>query len=687
MAVSVSGSVNYAVSGQASLSFYPPATGNLGVSADWSSFNATLSGTETIQLTTDALTLNGTPLPAGTYTINAPSATIAGSGLGPDANSGGAVSMQLSSGTVTLGPGTGNLSVDRAPVDAGSGASLTGFNGTATVTTGPSAESVTLSGKTTQVLSVAGNPATLTTDQNTPVSFDAVLRTSLADTYTIVANAPSGWSVTVDDSGQLTVLPAPGVQAGTFPIQLIGQSASDLGLVAQTEVMVTVKPTTPAISLAVNPDPAILVPYNGAQLPTSFQAVIHNTGPAADTYNLTFSSPPPGFTILDSGTSVTIPAGQTGIVGVYLMPTGQIPAPGTQVSFTVTATSTSNPTITQTQTAQFTVPAIDAVTLTSNSASVSTTPGAPVQETLTLTNVGNVVENNIALAATLPTGLTATGLTTLPSLPLGQSMNETITFTPASSTPLNSTLDATVTATFGPSAAPLTQTLLIPVQVAVPGAAAIASAADAAQQLGNTSLGNRLDDLSAALTNLVQNPTSALFKSQALASLDAVSGLLGGDPFLAPLVPTLATDRTALAQAATATDVQSAVTSLGNDLQSLGTTLSDEAADNFTLSLVTNSQIAQPQVLTTFQLVLQNTGTQTTTYDLSVSGLPSGVTAAFSQSKITLAPGQVTPGGSGVPDVTVALTSTSSAQLPVFSFQVTATAEEAPRSPSRRPAR
>ena len=41
---------------------------------------------------------------------------------------------------------------------------------------------------------------------------------------------------------------------------------------------------------------------------------------------------------------------------------------------------------------------------------MSTTPGVPVQETITLTNVGNVVENNIALAATLPTGLTATGL-------------------------------------------------------------------------------------------------------------------------------------------------------------------------------------------------------------------------------------------------------------------------------------
>jgi len=96
----------------------------------------------------------------------------------------------------------------------------------------------------------------------------------------------------------------------------------------------------------------------------------------------------------------------------------------------------------------------------------------------------------------------------------------------------------------------------------------------------------------------------------------------------------LATDRAALVQAATATDVQSAVTSLGTPLTSLGTTLSDEATYKFTLSLGNNSQVAQPLSPATFQLVLQNTGTQTTTYDLSVSGLPSGVTASFSQDSI-----------------------------------------------------
>ena len=118
-----------------------------------------------------------------------------------------------------------------------------------------------------------------------------------------------------------------------------------------------------------------------------------------------------------------------------------------------------------------------------------------------------MAENNIALTDTLSSGLTLTGLTPV-SLAVGQSTTETITLTPDASTPLNSTLDATITATFGPSASPETQTVQIPVNVVVPGAAAIASAAVAAGQLGNTNLADRLNDLSTALTNLVENPTS-----------------------------------------------------------------------------------------------------------------------------------------------------------------------------------
>ena len=61
---------------------------------------------------------------------------------------------------------------------------------------------------------------------------------------------------------------------------------------------------------------------------------------------------------------------------------------------------------------------------------------------------------------------------------------------------------------------PETQTIEIPVDVVAPGVTAIANAAVAAAQIGNTSLADQLNDLSTALTNLVQNPTSAVYQSQ-----------------------------------------------------------------------------------------------------------------------------------------------------------------------------
>ena len=319
------------------------------------------------------------------------------------------------------------------------------------------------------MLTVSATPATLTTDQNTPITFQANVNTSFADTYNLTAQAPAGWTVTIDSTGKVTATPAPGLQSGTYSIQIIAQSTTNPDLVAQTTVNVTITPTPPGINFNVNPDPIFTVPFNGAQLPSAFRAKIQNLGPAADTYNLTFANVPTGFTLLNSGASVTVPAGQTGILGLYLQPNvGQtIPPPGTVLSFTVTATSTTNPAITQSQVVTFTVPAIDALTVTSNPVALNTTPGAAVTDVITITNVGNVAENNIALASTTSSGLTLTGLQTV-SLDVGQSTTETITVTPDASTPLNSALQATITATFGASNA--TQTLELPVNVVVPGA-------------------------------------------------------------------------------------------------------------------------------------------------------------------------------------------------------------------------
>ena len=51
------------------------------------------------------------------------------------------------------------------------------------------------SGNTTNVMQVSGSPAALTTNQNTPVTFATNIATSLADTYSVTAQAPAGWTV------------------------------------------------------------------------------------------------------------------------------------------------------------------------------------------------------------------------------------------------------------------------------------------------------------------------------------------------------------------------------------------------------------------------------------------------------------------------------------------------------------
>ncbi|HUY91160.1 MAG TPA: hypothetical protein VMV10_20645 [Pirellulales bacterium] len=216
------------------MSFYGPAESNVGASGNWESYSATATGNLSISLTVPdgALTLNGQPLPAGTYTIATNSASLSGSGLTTSPNFAGSVSITASGGTVQLGPGTGNLSVGGAPLDTANETTLTGYDGTIDVSAnGDGTDAVTLNGNVANLLTVAPSPAALSTDQNTPVSFDANVQTSFADTYNLTANAPPGWTVTIDHTGKVTVTPASGTQGGTYPIQVIAQSTTNPDLV------------------------------------------------------------------------------------------------------------------------------------------------------------------------------------------------------------------------------------------------------------------------------------------------------------------------------------------------------------------------------------------------------------------------------------------------------------------------
>ena len=299
-------------------------------------------------------------------------------------------------------------------------------------------DDVTFDGSASDVLSVSATSPAASTDQNTPVSVHTSINTSLADDYQFTVDAPPGWTAILDSEGNATVTPAAGLQSGAFQIAVVAQSTTNPELIARDTVNISIGPSATGLNLTVAPDSGLSVPFAGAQLPTAFRALIQNVGPDADTFNLSFASLPTGFDLVTSDTGVTIPAGQAGILGLYLVPSGvAVPPVGTDASFSVTATSASDPSITATYNVSFTVPAVDAVSLAADPISLSSTPGTAVTGAVTITNVGNVSED-ISLGANAPAGLHVSGLSAV-TLAAGQSTSENITFMPDAGTPLGTT--------------------------------------------------------------------------------------------------------------------------------------------------------------------------------------------------------------------------------------------------------
>ncbi len=671
----IDGNVSYQVNGTGTLSVYPSATSGLGVSGDWTNYAAALEGNGTILLTSGALMLNGVLLSAGTYRITFGHASMAGSGHTSSPTFAGSASITVTGGTVEVGPGTGSPTVGGVAVDPITGITLNGYTGTITLAdSGSDTDTVSFNGTAAAVLQVTTPVSGVSLDQNTPATFAFAVRTSISGNYNLTAEAPAGWTVTISNTGQVTVIPAPGTQSGDWAVRLVARSVDNPTLVASAVVIVSVAATQPGLDLAVNSDSILTVPYAGAQLPSAFQASLRNFGPATDTYTLSFANVPAGFSILQSGTAIAVPAGLTGILGLYLQPNAgtALPAPGTVLTFDVTATSNTDAAITQNVTVTFVMPEVHAVTIASTPASVNTTPGTPVNAALTLTAAGNVAET-VTLTVTTTPGLSVSGLPTTINLTPGQTVSLAYTVTPNAATPLNSTLAITFATNLGAGAlADANQQLFIPVRVVVPGADAIANASSAAAGLGDTNLANRLNDLSIAVTNLVQDPTDAVSKSQALASLDSIESLLRVDSSLVSFVDPFTNAGDGLANAQTAAEIQAAVVDLGQVLDTFADTVTALRHHNVEVSLIGNSLVAQPGVPQSVSILLHNIGDQQTTYDLSLLGLPAGVTGTVSQASVTLEPGQFSTG------LFATLTQTSSTELQAFEFQVVATAEGSP---------
>jgi large repetitive protein len=429
---------------------------------------------------------------------------------------------------------------------------------------------------------------------------------------------------------------------------------------------------TSGVALQLVSDDLFTLPVGGAEVPSVFRAQIQNLGPDEDTFALSFSQVPSGFTIQSSVPTLTVPAGETGEIGICVVPDGPLGNAGDPATFTADVVSTTNGTVTATDTEPFTIPSVPGVTLSGSPAALSSAPGLPVSSTLTISSVGNVSLQDVPLILEFSPELTVTGLTSPITLGSGQSTTQTLTLTPGASVPLNSTLIATVTATL--PVAPFTVSAPISLQIAAPGAQPAVDASIAAGQLGQAELASTLDTLGTVLTELFNDLTNQLYKSRVLATLDTLLGQLD-DPLLTPFLGDLAAAKDALANSTPAT-IGDALNQLSGVLGSIEGILSGLVARGVDVFLFPPSRVALPDTPAIFDVSLQNTGTQTTTYLLSLSPLPGDVIGSLDQTSITLVPGEAV-GVDGVPGPTVTLTQTGQS-LQAFGFSVTATVQSQP---------
>ncbi len=429
---------------------------------------------------------------------------------------------------------------------------------------------------------------------------------------------------------------------------------------------------TAGVSAQLSLDPLLTLPFSGAQLPLVYRAQIQNTGPQADTFNLTPASVPSGFSVTTSLPSVTIPAGATAIIGVCVEPSNTSVAAGTPETFQLNVASASNSSITSSAMETFDVPSIQGLSLSWSPSQASATPGSVVDATLTVQAVGNTAVT-APLTLSAPSSFTVTGVPSSVSLTAGQSQNIPVTITISSgavvgaqnAVEVSSTLNQTnTTGTILPSS---TLQLTVTSQQAL----AAASAAPAAIAAGRSDIATSLSGLSGAMTNLVAGCTAATlaaFQNYANNLLSQVeyssnsgfftSAFPNGEYTLSQEI----TNTTCSNYAQTITDLNTAITAIGNLFES-------PAAFPFQLGLGPSTVVAQPNSTTTVKIDLQNESQVTETYNLSVSGIPTGL-GGLNTSTVTLAPGQSVPAGnSSDPAVIISQTGNT---LQAFSYTVTA---------------
>ncbi len=428
--------------------------------------------------------------------------------------------------------------------------------------------------------------------------------------------------------------------------------------------------SSPGANLALNPDTLLTTPVSGMEVPTNYQLQIQNTGPT-DTFSIS------GYAnysrVTPTTSSITIPGGQTATIGVCVVPASNSPLPPPGTADTVNISVYNRSFIVQKSiSSSLSEPSIPGVELLPTQTDFTLAPGTSTPLTISLNSTGNAAPGTVTLAISAPSGITLAGLPTSASLALGQVIPENVTLSAATGT-APGVYTVTVSATLGSGAsAVLAASLELEVQVATVGTCT-GNAGNAATGAEKGTLAAALNQLSLDETAAIQKPSDPAGIPRINADLAVVIRALDAN-YLQSYVTQLQAVQPTLASATAAT-LPNILSTLDAIFCTMKTTLASAQTEGFSFYLQGNQSVASVTNPAVFSIFLGLSSGQTQlyrTFDLSVSGLPAGVTANLSKNRVQLSPNN--------PDdysETVTLFMNPS-QLVPFTFTVTATPEDGP---------
>lgn len=298
---------------------------------------------------------------------------------------------------------------------------------------------------------------------------------------------------------------------------------------------------------------------------------------------------------------------------------------------------------------------------------ISATPGSTTNTTLSLTAAGNVNET-VSLQATLPSGVSVSGLPGSVTLAKGETKTFPLTVSVGAGVLINQTLTATVTGTIAGAAQPNQRSTSLQVNIRSAAVVAVDQATLKSATAENTSLTQALSAFSTTLAQWEANPGNAALCQQAGLRVDNLIAVVQANASLASFLSRFQELRTRVTSCSSS-DVASFASSLFTDM-TVAIVPTGGVSRALALSVTPGNVELQPGQGKEFSVRLENRTTQPTTVSLSLGALPSGVTANLANTQVTLA-------GSEILQVPLTLSQTL-VSMQIFALEVTATTTVGP---------